>query len=49
MNDRNRLIPITSSIAAVERDTGLSKDTLRVWGRRYGFPTPTRDTTGEPE
>lgn len=39
--------PITMSIAAVERDTGLSKDTLRVWERRYGFPLPTRDTTGE--
>ena len=35
------------SIAAVERDTGLSKDTLRVWERRYGFPTPTRDAIGE--
>lgn len=32
-----------ASIAAVERDTGLSKDTLRVWERRYGFPTPLRD------
>lgn len=31
------------SIAAVERDTGLSKDTLRVWERRYGFPQPRRD------
>jgi len=31
------------SIAAVERDTGLSKDTLRVWERRYGFPQPVRD------
>ena len=39
--------PITMSIAAVERDTGLSKDTLRVWERRYGFPLPRRDTTGE--
>lgn len=39
--------PITLSIAAVERDTGLSKDTLRVWERRYGFPTPERDPTGE--
>ena len=39
--------PITMSIAAVERDTGLSKDTLRVWERRYGFPMPTRDTMGE--
>ncbi len=31
------------NIAAVERDTGLSKDTLRVWERRYGFPKPLRD------
>lgn len=38
---------ITLSIAAVERDTGLSKDTLRIWERRYGFPTPDRDTAGE--
>ncbi len=35
------------SIAAVERDTGLSKDTLRVWERRYGFPVPDRDALGE--
>ena len=35
------------NIAAVERDTGLSKDVLRVWERRYGFPTPTRDAHGE--
>ena len=34
------------SIAAVERDTGLSKDTLRVWERRYGFPAPHRDALG---
>jgi MerR family transcriptional regulator, light-induced transcriptional regulator len=34
-------------IAAVERDTGLSKDTLRVWERRYGFPRPLRDDNGE--
>jgi DNA-binding transcriptional MerR regulator/methylmalonyl-CoA mutase cobalamin-binding subunit len=31
------------SIADVERDCGLSKDTLRVWERRYGFPSPLRD------
>lgn len=36
-----------SSIGAVERDTGLSKDTLRVWERRYGFPKPERDAFGE--
>lgn len=35
------------NIASVERDTGLSKDTLRVWERRYGFPAPTRDPIGE--
>lgn len=35
------------SIAAVERDTGLSKDTLRVWERRYGFPQPVRDAFDE--
>ena len=34
-------------ISAVERDTGLSKDTLRVWERRYGFPLPGRDALGE--
>lgn len=35
------------SIAAVERDTGLSKDVLRMWERRYGFPLPLRDANGE--
>lgn len=35
------------SIAAVERETGLSKDVLRVWERRYGFPLPERDDHGE--
>ncbi len=47
MNDRDAVRPITVSIAAAERDTGLSKDTLRVWERRYGFPTPERDAFGE--
>jgi methylmalonyl-CoA mutase cobalamin-binding subunit len=35
------------AIAAVERDVGLSKDVLRVWERRYGFPAPDRDAHGE--
>lgn len=47
VNDQVAARPITVSIAAVERDTGLSKDTLRVWERRYGFPTPERDPFGE--
>lgn len=37
----------TWSIAEVERETGLGKDTLRVWERRYGFPQPRRDPLGE--
>ncbi len=35
------------SISAVQRETGLGKDTLRVWERRYGFPMPQRDASGE--
>ena len=46
-NERFTARPVTLSIAAVERDTGLSKDTLRVWERRYGFPAPQRDALGE--
>jgi MerR family transcriptional regulator, light-induced transcriptional regulator len=47
MNQRTPQIPISVSIAAVERDTGIGKDTLRIWERRYGFPTPDRDAFGE--
>src|SRR5437667_8806904 len=35
------------NISAVERETGLSKDVLRMWERRYGFPKPSRDDNGE--
>jgi MerR family transcriptional regulator, light-induced transcriptional regulator len=35
------------NISAVERETGLSKDVLRMWERRYGFPKPRRDDNGE--
>ena len=31
------------NIGLVERQTGIGKDTLRVWERRYGFPIPLRD------
>jgi DNA-binding transcriptional MerR regulator/methylmalonyl-CoA mutase cobalamin-binding subunit len=34
-------------ISAVERETGLSKDVLRMWERRYGVPKPARDENGE--
>jgi MerR family transcriptional regulator, light-induced transcriptional regulator len=45
--DRPDSAGVHLSISAVERDTGLSKDTLRVWERRYGFPQPLRDAFGE--
>ena len=35
------------SIGMVERDTGIGRDTLRVWERRYGFPEPLRNDKGE--
>lgn len=35
------------AIAAVERETGLSKEALRIWERRYGFPSPARDPQGD--
>ena len=38
---------ISFTIANVEKETGLSKDTLRMWERRYGFPSPERDTGGD--
>jgi len=47
MTDTNAVEVAPRSIAAVERDTGLTKDTLRVWERRYGFPNPGRDEFGE--
>ncbi len=31
----------------MERDTGIGRDTLRIWERRYGFPTPARNSKGE--
>ncbi len=38
---------ISFTIANVEKETGLSKDTLRMWERRYGFPAPERDPAGD--
>lgn len=35
------------SIGELEREVGLSKDLLRVWERRYGFPAPRRGPRGE--
>jgi DNA-binding transcriptional MerR regulator/methylmalonyl-CoA mutase cobalamin-binding subunit len=35
------------SIGTVERDSGIARDTLRIWERRYGFPEPLRNNKGE--
>lgn len=35
------------SISAVERETGLTKDVLRKWELRFGFPLPVRKGQGE--
>lgn len=37
-----RILPI----AVVARETGISKDLLRKWEARYGFPQPTRSENG---
>lgn len=39
--------PPLISIGEAERRSGVPKDTLRVWERRYGFPTPQRDDAGD--
>jgi methanogenic corrinoid protein MtbC1 len=49
-----RILDLTSSpwqnrpleIGLVERETGVAKDTLRIWERRYGFPRPIRSGAG---
>ncbi len=43
----NSIVEAGWPIAAVERETGLSKDILRMWERRYGFPAPARDEQGD--
>ncbi len=47
MNATLDLQGLVLNISAVERETGLSKDVLRMWERRYGFPKPGRDENGE--
>jgi DNA-binding transcriptional MerR regulator/methylmalonyl-CoA mutase cobalamin-binding subunit len=38
---------IQFSISEIERETGISRDTLRVWEKRYGFPEPQRNERSE--
>lgn len=35
------------TISDIERETGISRDTLRIWERRYGFPEPQRNQRSE--
>lgn len=45
--DDQVIFETTLNIAAAERETGIGKDTLRIWERRYGFPLPARNDKGE--
>jgi DNA-binding transcriptional MerR regulator/methylmalonyl-CoA mutase cobalamin-binding subunit len=47
MNKAGESAGVMLDISGVERETGLSKDVLRMWERRYGFPKPGRDENGE--
>ena len=47
MNTEAPALTVPSTISDVERDTGVAKETLRVWERRYDFPQPLRDPFGE--
>ncbi|MDK9718288.1 MAG: MerR family transcriptional regulator [Trichlorobacter sp.] len=40
-------MPVRLSISDLERETGISRDTLRIWERRYGFPEPLRNQRSE--
>jgi DNA-binding transcriptional MerR regulator/methylmalonyl-CoA mutase cobalamin-binding subunit len=47
MNNSTLSPSFLCTISDVERDTGVAKETLRVWERRYAFPRPERDPFGE--
>jgi methanogenic corrinoid protein MtbC1 len=53
MSDLNRNADMASQddklvpISVVEQETGILKETLRVWEKRYGFPRPLRDQHGD--
>lgn len=45
--DMNQTAEPMLPIQAVERETGVSKELLRMWERRYQFPAPARDAQGD--
>lgn len=50
-NERSPIAPpdmdISYSISDVERETGITREILRIWERRYGFPAPGRSPQGD--
>ena len=47
MDDRPKARPAPAlSIRVVSRLTAIEPDTLRMWERRYGFPKPARQESG---
>ena len=47
MNQPSATQDLALDISGTERETGVSKDLLRMWERRYGFPKLMRDENGE--
>lgn len=47
LNDESEDTEHALGIGVIAREIGLTKDTLRVWERRYGFPHPLRADGGE--
>ena len=45
--NRNGEILMNKSIKEVEQETEISVEVLRQWERRYGFPTPIRNSAGD--
>lgn len=42
-----KISTVSIPIKAVEKETGVSKELLRMWERRYGFPAPVRDKNND--
>jgi DNA-binding transcriptional MerR regulator len=47
MNNEVATMPAGVPIGVLEREIGLTHDTLQKWELRYGFPVPQRDRRGE--
>ncbi len=45
--DHGGICPAAVPVVAIEAETGLSKEVIRKWEVRYGFPSPDRDENGD--